>query len=97
MMQQCCLAHAGMPSGPHARHGLRLDPSTPVHLVDGCLTEVYGLGKSERLLGDFQKQTNTSVKVATKFAPLPWRFTEDAPVKALKVRLRFFAPNALPP
>jgi aryl-alcohol dehydrogenase-like predicted oxidoreductase len=47
--------------------------------------EVYGFGKSEKYLGDFQRKTNTSVKIATKFAPLPWRFTSDAPVKALKV------------
>ncbi len=47
--------------------------------------EVYGFGKSEKYLGDFQQKTNTSVKVATKFAPVPWRFTSDAPVKALKV------------
>ncbi len=47
--------------------------------------EVYGFGKSEKYLGDFQQKTNTSVKIATKFAPVPWRFTSDAPVKALKV------------
>ena len=50
------------------------------------LAEVYGLGKSERFIRDFQRETNTKVKVATKFAPLPWRFTEESPVKALKVR-----------
>ena len=49
------------------------------------LAEVYGFGKSEKYLGEFQKDTNTSVKIATKFGPLPWRFTSDAPVKALKV------------
>ncbi|KAL3136261.1 hypothetical protein ABBQ32_007270 [Trebouxia sp. C0010 RCD-2024] len=49
--------------------------------------EVYGRGKSEKLLGAFQKSTGTNVKVATKFAPLPWRFGQDAPVKALKASL----------
>lgn len=49
--------------------------------------EVYGFGKSEKYLGEFQKDTNTSVKIATKFGPLPWRFTSDAPVKALKASL----------
>ena len=53
------------------------------------LAEVYGLGKSERFIRDFQRETNTKVKVATKFAPLPWRFTEESPVKALKVRHKF--------
>ena len=47
--------------------------------------ELYGFGKSEKYLGDFQRKTNTSVKIATRFAPVPWRFTSDAPVKALKV------------
>ena len=47
--------------------------------------EVYGLGKSEKYIRDFQRETSTKVKIATKFAPLPWRFGEDAPVKALKV------------
>ena len=52
----------------------------------GCWhVEVYGRGKSEKLVGAFQKSTGTNVKVATKFAPLPWRFGQDAPVKALKV------------
>ena len=47
--------------------------------------EVYGRGKSEKYLADFQKSTNTNVKIATKYAPLPWRLTQNAPVKALKV------------
>ena len=49
--------------------------------------EVYGRGKSEKYLADFQRDTGTSVKIATKFAPLPWRLTQAAPVKALKVWL----------
>ncbi|MGK7890464.1 MAG: aldo/keto reductase [Leptolyngbyaceae cyanobacterium] len=40
--------------------------------------EVYGLGQSERLLGQFLKQTSQSVAIATKYFPLPWRFTADA-------------------
>ena len=52
--------------------------------------EVYGRGKSEKLLGEFQKTTGTNVKVATKFAPLPWRFGQNAPVKALKVNQCIF-------
>lgn len=46
--------------------------------------EVYGAGKSEKLLQDFQRTTGTNVKIATKYAPLPWRFGKNAPVKALK-------------
>ncbi|MEG3438636.1 aldo/keto reductase [Pannus brasiliensis CCIBt3594] len=40
--------------------------------------EVYGLGESERLLGRFLKRTEVPVDIATKFAPVPWRFGADA-------------------
>ena len=36
--------------------------------------ELYGLGRSESLIGDFSKSyTESQVQVATKFAPFPWR------------------------
>lgn len=66
----------------------RVQVKPPVQLGSSgllSLAEVYGLGKSERFIRDFQRETNTKVKVATKFAPLPWRFSEESPVKALKV------------
>lgn len=46
--------------------------------------EVYGFGKSEELIGDLAKITNTKPVIATKFAPLPWRFTADNVVKGIK-------------
>lgn len=46
--------------------------------------EVYGNGLSERLLGQFLKETDQPVLVATKFFPLPWRFRKNALVRALK-------------
>jgi len=49
--------------------------------------EVYGNGRSERLLGEFLKQTDQPILVATKYAPLPWRFGKMALVKALKASL----------
>jgi len=42
-----------------------------VRMVDTA--EVYGQGRSERLLGSFLKATPTPVFVATKFFPYPWR------------------------
>lgn len=45
--------------------------------------EVYGLGESERLIGKFLKQTDSSVKIATKYFPLPWRFGKEAVSEAL--------------
>jgi len=49
--------------------------------------EVYGSGRSERLLGEFLKQTDQPILVATKYAPLPWRFGKNALVRALKASL----------
>jgi aryl-alcohol dehydrogenase-like predicted oxidoreductase len=46
--------------------------------------EVYGNGRSERLLGQFLKQTDQPVLIATKFFPLPWRFRKNALPRALK-------------
>ena len=46
--------------------------------------EIYGGGRSERLLGQFLKETDQPVLVATKFFPLPWRFRKNALPRALK-------------
>jgi aryl-alcohol dehydrogenase-like predicted oxidoreductase len=46
--------------------------------------EVYGSGRSERLLGQFLKETEQPVLVATKFFPLPWRFGKRSFPRALK-------------
>lgn len=49
--------------------------------------EVYGGGRSERLLGQFLKETDQPILVATKFFPYPWRFSKGAIKKALKASL----------
>jgi len=46
--------------------------------------EVYGSGRSERLLGQFLKETDQPVLVATKYFPFPWRFTKKSLTRALK-------------
>ena len=46
--------------------------------------EIYGNGRSERLLGQFLKQTDQPVLIATKFLPFPWRFGKGALTRALK-------------
>jgi aryl-alcohol dehydrogenase-like predicted oxidoreductase len=50
--------------------------------------EVYGLGKSEELLGQFAKETTVPIIIATKFAPLPWRFHKQAVADALTASLK---------
>ena len=53
-----------------------------VRLVDTA--EIYGSGYSERLLGQFLRETDQPVLVATKFFPWPWRITKGFIPRALK-------------
>lgn len=46
--------------------------------------EVYGSGRSERLLGQFIKESDQPVLVATKYFPFPWRLTKTSLISALK-------------
>jgi len=46
--------------------------------------EIYGNGRSERLLGQFIKETDQPVLIATKFLPFPWRFGKASFPRALK-------------
>ncbi|MGD1856382.1 MAG: aldo/keto reductase [Leptolyngbyaceae cyanobacterium] len=50
--------------------------------------EVYGLGKSEELLGQFIQKTAVPVAVATKYFPLPWRFNAQAVAETLTASLK---------
>ncbi|HIE24365.1 MAG TPA: aldo/keto reductase [Anaerolineales bacterium] len=53
-----------------------------VRLVDTA--EVYGRGRSERLIGEFLKTTADPVLLATKFMPYPWRFRKKTLLRALR-------------
>lgn len=57
-----------------------------VKLIDTA--EVYGNGRSERLLGQLLKTTNAPTYVATKFFPMPWRFTKASVTRALRGSLK---------
>jgi len=50
--------------------------------------EVYGMGESETLLGKFMKQIDTPVDIATKYGPLPWRFSASSVADALTASLK---------
>lgn len=50
--------------------------------------EVYGLGKSEELLGQFAKEAKVPIVMATKFAPVPWRFHKQSVADALTASLK---------
>ncbi|MEM9002684.1 MAG: aldo/keto reductase [Cyanobacteria bacterium P01_F01_bin.86] len=49
--------------------------------------EVYGFGESERLLGRFLQQVQQPVAIASKYFPLPWRFSPRAVADALTATL----------
>jgi aryl-alcohol dehydrogenase-like predicted oxidoreductase len=50
--------------------------------------EVYGPGLSEQFLGEFLQQTQQPVQIATKFGPLPWRFSGQSVSDALTDSLK---------
>jgi len=49
--------------------------------------EIYGLGLSEKFLGQFRQQTQQTVQIATKYGPLPWRFSAHSVSDALTASL----------
>jgi aryl-alcohol dehydrogenase-like predicted oxidoreductase len=58
-----------------------------INFVDTA--EMYGRGRSERIVGQFMRELNTrdQVVLATKFAPLPWRLTPGRLLHALRESL----------
>jgi aryl-alcohol dehydrogenase-like predicted oxidoreductase len=64
--------------------------SRGVRLFDTA--EIYGLGKSERLLGELSRDDH-EVLIATKFFPFPWRLRSDAMSRALAGSLRRLGHN----
>jgi len=46
--------------------------------------EIYGFGKSERILGELVRGESRPTCVATKFAPYPWRLARGSVLAALK-------------
>lgn len=61
-------------------------------LADGIsffdTAEIYGLGNSEKILGEFIAASGADVIVASKCFPYPWRFSSKALLKALRRSLR---------
>ncbi len=63
-------------------HGFSVSLEAGVNFIDTA--EVYGQGRSEQILGALIKKTDKPVRVATKFFPLPWRWTKSSVVSALR-------------
>jgi aryl-alcohol dehydrogenase-like predicted oxidoreductase len=55
--------------------------------------EVYGLGESEKLLGRLMKQIDRPIDIATKYGPLPWRFTDQSVSDAITASLQRLQTN----
>ncbi len=79
-----CLAPAALRSICHM-FGLPVCARAPrfASLHSPLLSHAAGL--SEEILGEFIKKTGTKPEIATKFAPLPWRFGRGSVVSACKV------------
>ncbi len=50
--------------------------------------EIYGFGRSERILGTLVREEERPTVVATKYAPYPWRLANGSVVAALRGSLR---------
>jgi aryl-alcohol dehydrogenase-like predicted oxidoreductase len=69
-------------SDEDCRAAFQVSLEAGIRFVDTA--EVYGSGRSERLLGQFLKETDQPVLIATKYFPFPWRLSKRALLRALK-------------
>lgn len=58
--------------------------------------EVYGVGESERLLGNFAQGSEGGIAIATKYFPLPWRIFPQAVTEALTNSLQRLQVESIP-
>jgi aryl-alcohol dehydrogenase-like predicted oxidoreductase len=68
------------------RDAFKTAVETGVNFFDTA--EIYGFGESETLLGQFMQESRQPVHIATKYFPLPWRFTASAVADALTASLK---------
>ena len=64
------------------REAFQVSIAEGIRLIDTA--EVYGGGRSERLLGQFIQEAGVPVLVATKFFPMPWRLSRKSILSALR-------------
>lgn len=50
--------------------------------------EVYGFGRSEKILGELLENVEAPLVIATKFFPYPWRLSKKSVISALEGSLR---------
>jgi len=71
---------------PEVKAAYRASRASGVDFFDTA--EIYGQGRSERILGQLAREEQTRVFLATKFFPYPWRPYRGALVPALRGSLR---------
>lgn len=69
------------------RTAFEISVNRGIKLFDSA--EIYGMGRSERLLGEFVRTADArdEVAIATKFFPFPWRLGRKSVVRALRKSL----------
>ncbi len=72
-------------SGDNVREAFQASISEGIRFIDTA--EVYGGGRSERLVGQFIAESDQPVLVATKFFPMPWRLSRKSVPEALRASL----------
>lgn len=68
-----------------AREAYQAALNAGVRLFDTA--EVYGLGRSEKMIGEFYKANNPKPLVVSKMFPYPWRLSRKTLIQALKKSL----------
>jgi len=76
------------------REAFQASVSTGITLFDTA--EVYGLGESERLLGQFAGESDSDIAIATKYFPFPWRVFRQSVQKALTDSLERLQVSSIP-
>lgn len=72
-------------SEPQLKEAFEAALASGVNFFDTA--EIYGLGKSEKFLGKFMQEAQPAT-IATKYMPLPWRFSASAVHDALTESLK---------
>lgn len=68
------------------RHAFAASLEAGVNLFDTA--EIYGMGRSEEMLGRLSMETEEPIVIATKFMPYPWRLRGRSLLRALRGSLK---------
>lgn len=69
-----------------AREAYQVGLESGIRLFDTA--EVYGLGRSERMIREFYRASAVKPLIVSKMFPFPWRFSHKAMLRALRASLK---------